>query len=64
MLNANELEHSVEVSEAELERLRMLQGETANNVTRLADRIEHFNTNTEQAEGKKTIILTFYTLLI
>ena len=53
MLNSNKLELSVERSQQGLEQITAMQEETANNLTRLADRLDTFKVNTDQVEGKR-----------
>lgn len=50
MLNSNKLELSVERSQQGLEQITAMQEETANNLTRLADRLDTFEVNTDQVE--------------
>jgi len=50
MLNSNKLELSVERSQQGLEQITAMQEETANNLTRLADRLDTFKVNTDQVE--------------
>jgi len=50
MLNSNKLELSVERSQHGLEQITAMQEVTANNLTRLADRLDTFKVNTDQVE--------------
>jgi len=50
MLNSNKLELSVERSQQGLEQITAMQEVTANNLTRLADRLDTFKVNTDQVE--------------
>ena len=53
MLNANELEHAVEGSQADLQEVSAVQKETADNIARLEEKMELFTINTNRVEGGK-----------
>merc|ERR1712062_64214 len=50
MLNSNKLELSVERSQQGLVQITAMQEETANNLTRMADRLDTLEVNTDQVE--------------
>ena len=57
MLKANLLEQAVERSQADLQEVKAVQKENANNITRLEEKIEHFTIDTNRVEGKKTFLM-------
>ena len=57
MLKANLLEQAVERSQADLQEVKAVQKENANNITRLEEKIEHFTIDTNRVEGEKTFLM-------
>ena len=60
MLKANLLEQAVERSQADLQEVKAVQKENANNITRLEEKIEHFTIDTNRVEGEKTFLMIQY----